>query len=127
MGANKTSLSAGIIIRAILQEAIGDKATAIFPVVADTATLPYIQYRRVAMQQNLTKGRPAADEAQIEVNCYAGTYAGSIELAEEVRAALDGMRSEYGGMVMRSCYLADAEEYYDEEAFIQRLTFNVKI
>lgn len=130
MAANKTSLSAGSIIRdMLLKDAEVKKRTnKVFPVAADTAILPYILYRRASLEQNPTKaGYPGADTVAIEVVCYTEKYADGVELAEAVRAALDGKQGEKDGLAMRSCILTDSEESYDSDAYAQQLVFNVKI
>lgn len=126
----KTSLSVGYIISDILtkDEEVMKRAKKVFPVATDKAVLPYVAYRRSRLEQNpLKSGAPGADTVQIEVNCYAATYMGSVELAEEVRRALDGKQGEKDGLRMRSCSLADGQEFYEDDAFVQGLTFNIKI
>lgn len=131
MAANKkTSLSAGSIIRDMLlyDTEVKKRTNKVFPVAIDNAVLPYILYRRASLEQNPTKaGYPGADTVAIEVVCYTEKYAESVELAEAVRAALDGKQGEKDGLVMRSCTLVDSEEGYDSDAFAQQLMFNVKI
>ena len=70
---------------------------------------------------------PGADKVQIAINCYSKTYEGSIELAEAVRAALDNVQGEKSGLAMRSCYLSDGEEFYEDDAYVQGLIFTVQI
>lgn len=126
----KTSLSAGIIIRDILTKDADVRriATKVFPVVTDKATLPYVAYRRARLDHDPVKtGVPGADKAMIEINCYGKTYEQSIELAEAVRAALDNVQAEKSGLAMRSCYLSDGEEFYEDDAYVQGLTFSVQI
>lgn len=126
----KTSLSAGVIIRDILtkNDAVMKIAKKVFPVVIDKALLPYVAYRRSRLEHNPTKaGQPGADAVQIDVNCYAVTYEESVELAEAVREALDYTRGEKDGLIMRSCTLIDGEEFYEDDAFVQGLTFRVQI
>ena len=124
MAANKTSLSAGSIIRDMLLQdpEVAKHTKKVFPVATDTAVLPYILYRRASIEQNPTKaGYPGADTVTIEVICY------TEKLAEAVRAALDGKQGEKDGLVMRSCVLTDGEEGYDSDAYAQQLVFNIKI
>lgn len=130
MAQKKTSLSAGAIIRDILlaDEEVKRRTKKVFPIVIDTAQLPYILYRRAALKHDPTKsGMPGADTVTMEVVCYTATYAEGVELAEAVRAALDYARGERDGMVMRSCTLTDSEEGYEDDAFVQQLVFQVKI
>ena len=129
MAVNKSSLSAGKIIRAMLIEdsEVMARANKVFPVVEDSAELPYIVYRRTQLEQDTTKGRRGADTVGIEILCYTKGYTEGVELAEAVRGALDGAQGESDGLVMRSCYLADSEEAWQDDAYVQQLVFNVKI
>lgn len=130
MAVPKTSLSAGAIIRAVLlaDPEVTCRTRKIFPVVTDRADLPYILYRRSALSVNPQKqGQPGADEIQMEVLCFTERYGEGVELAEAVRAALDYTSVEHEGQRMRGCYLADSEEAYQDDAFVQQLVFKVKI
>ena len=129
MAVNKSSLSAGEIIRAILiaDSEVAARAKKVFPVVEDSAELPYIVYRRTQLEQEPTKAGRGADTVGIEILCYTQHYTEGVELAEAVRGALDGVQGESDGLVMRSCYLADSEEAWQDDAYVQQLVFNVKI
>lgn len=128
MAANKTSLSSGEIIRAVLtsDETVMGIVTKVFPVVTDEAKLPYVMYRRAHMEQVPTKGI-GADTVGVEVTCYAEQYTQSVELAEAVRAALDGKQASIDGLSMRSCHLTDSEEAWEDDAYVQQLIFTIKI
>lgn len=126
----KTSLSAGAVIREILlaDADVKRRTGKIFPVMTSKAELPYILYRRAALQHNPTKaGQPGADTVTMEVFCYTASYADGVELAEAVRKALDYAQGEKDGLIMRSCTLVDSEEDFADDAFVQCLSFNVKI
>ncbi len=130
MAQNKSSLSAGAVIRSILlsNEDVKKRTNKVFPIAIDKAVLPYILYRRAALQHNPSKaGLPGADTVTMEVVCYTAKYAEGVELAEAVRAALDYSQAERDGVVMRSCMLTDSEEGYEDDAFLQQLVFQVKI
>lgn len=130
MAVPKTSLSAGAVIRAeLLEDAeVAARTNKVFPVATDCAELPYILYRRTSLSPNPQKsGQPGADEIQIEVICFTERYGEGVELAEAVRAALDQITAEHDGMRLRSCYLLDSEEAYQDDAFVQQLVFSVKI
>ncbi len=128
--AQKTSLNAGAVIRSILisNAEVKKRTNKIFPISIDSAQLPYILYRRASLAHNPTKaGMPGADTVTMEVVCYTAKYAESVELAEAVRGALDYAQGESDGTVMRSCVLSDSEEGYEDDAFVQRLVFQVRI
>lgn len=123
-----TSLSVGKIIHKVLteDETISASVTKVFPIVTDKAVLPYIAYRRVSHDPNVNKvSNP--DTTHVEVAVFAADYEKSIELAEAVRAALDGKKAELNGLKMRICYFADGEEGYQDEAFVQKLVFTIKV
>lgn len=129
MAVNKSSLSAGEIIRAVLVEdpEVAARTTKVYPVVADEAKLPYVVYRRTQLEQDATKSRRGADTIGIEVLCYTEQYTPGVELAEAVRDALDGKQAEVDGLVMRSCHLSDSEEGWQDDAYVQQLVFTVKM
>ena len=129
MAVSKTSLSAGEIIRSILisDSEVSARVKKIFPVVEDSAELPYIVYRRAQLEQTTVKSGRGADTVGMEILCYTEHYTDGVELAESVRGALDGAQGEVNGLVMRSCYLADSEESWQDDAYIQQLMFNIKI
>lgn len=130
MAASKTSLSAGEVIRAALldDKDVMARVNKIFPVVADSAELPYISYRRAGFEQNPQKaGAPGADAIQLEVLCFTARYTEGVELAEAVRAALDHATITQGDLRLRSCTLTDSEEAYQDDAFVQQLVFTVNI
>ena len=130
MAASKTSLSAGEVIRAALldDKDVMARVNKIFPVVADSAELPYISYRRAGFEQNPQKaGAPGADSIQLEVLCFTARYTEGVELAEAVRAALDHTTITQDGLRLRACTLTDSEEAYQDDAYVQQLVFTVNI
>ena len=129
MAVSKSSLSAGEIIRAVLTSdpEVTARAKKVYPVVEDTAELPYVVYRRTQLEQGQVKGRRGNDNVTIEVLCYTKGYTEGVELAEAVRDALDNKTAESDGLVMRSCYQTDSEEAWQDDAYLQVLVFNVKM
>lgn len=129
MAVSKSSLSASEIIRAVLTSdpEVTARAKKVYPVVEDTAELPYVVYRRTQLEQGQVKGRRGNDNVTIEVLCYTKGYTEGVELAEAVRDALDNKTAESDGLVMRSCYLTDSEEAWQDDAYLQVLVFNVKM
>lgn len=125
-----SSISAGIAISDMLKasQEVKEMVTDIYSVVAEEkATLPYIVYRRVSLDQQAVKSPLYCDQATIEVLCYAASYPDSVELAELAREALDGQRWTGDGLTVRSCRLADSDEGWMDDAYFQRLIFNIKI
>lgn len=130
MAVNKTSLSAGALVREILLEdaAVSGRTRKVYPVVTDQAELPYILYRRAGMSTIPQKaGQPGADDVQMEILCFTARYGEGVELAEAVRGALDMVSAEGCGLRLRGCYLSDSEEGWEDDAYIQRMVFILKL
>lgn len=130
MAVSKTSLSAGMVIRAALLEnaEVAKRTNKVFPVVTDSAELPYILYRRASMTATPQKsGQPMPDETMMEILCFAERYSEGVELAEAVREALDCVTAEHNGLRLHSCYLTDSEEAWQDDAFVQQLIFRIKV
>lgn len=126
--APRTSISAGIIVGALLadDEAVSQTVTKIFPVLVKDADLPYVAYRCLRMDSQPVKNGRGSETSFVEVLCVSEGYGEGVRLAESVRAALDRQKAAAPGMTMRDCLFIDREEAYDG-AFIQRLIFQVKI
>lgn len=124
-----TSLSVGNIVYEVLSGNADVMAIAskVFPVVTDNAELPYVAYRRASLNQIPVKTGNGADSVVIEVHCYAATYEESVELAEAVRAALDHAQAIREGLVLRSCTLTDAVELWQDDAYVQALSFTLRV
>ena len=126
----KTILSAGEVLYELLttNAAVNGIVTKVFPVVTDNAELPYIAYRRQGFRQAESKSaRLGADAATYAVRCYAKTYSESITLAEAVRACLDGIQAKTDDVFMRSCYMSDASESWENDAYVQEMIFDIKM
>lgn len=126
-----TSLSAGKVIFAMLNGSadVTSRVTKIFPVVASQeAKLPYISYGRTGLTSVPQKsGQPVADTVVITIDCYTSQYLEGVELAEIVRSLLDHKSYRLGDIVLRMCTLVDSAEDWQSDAFVQSLTFQVKI
>lgn len=133
MGVSKTILSAGELIKKALttNDRVQSLTARIVPVVAtDGATTRYVVYRRTSLEQNPVKAKDGSYTGVFEVSCYAEKYDDSVELAEAVKNALDGKKiesDETDGINARSVTLSDAYEDYEADAFVQVLTFKIKI
>ncbi len=119
-----TSLSAGLWIYKQL-EGMDAPVVAVMDPGRDTR-LPYVAYRRTALEAKAVKGCTGPEIATYEVSCYAAGYGESVELAEEVRARLDRTQDSIGSLVIRSCLLVGAEEDWEGDAYVQRLEFEVR-
>lgn len=132
MGKERSSLSAGVVIRDVLLD--NDRVTgitqSIIPVFSPTENLilPYVIYRRLKLDGRTVKTDPRrAESVEMEVACYASGYSESVDLAEAVRAALDHKTMSSDGLNLRSCTLVDSSETYEGDAFVQILVFDVRV
>ena len=76
----RTSISAGLIIGTLLSEDpyVAAMATDVFPVVIDEATLPYVSFRALKMENSPAKGVPGSEALLVEVCCFSDSYSGSV-------------------------------------------------
>lgn len=126
----KTSISIGEAINDLLasDKALTSAVTRIFPVVTDVAELPYVAYRRVKTEQVSVKGfRTGAEMVMVQVNSYAASYEKSIAVAEIVRQILDGVQYDKNGLSIRSSVMVNSEELWKNDAFVQKLIFEMKV
>ncbi|MBJ2184559.1 MAG: DUF3168 domain-containing protein [Muribaculaceae bacterium] len=127
-----TSLSGGALVRAALlsHPAIRDSVTRIFPVAVPEATLPYMVYRRTAMQPVAWKSHGSDDTLTVEITVCTAAYDEGVRLAEAVREVFDGTQieiPELPALRARRSSIVDACETYEADAYIQIITINIKI
>lgn len=126
MAASKvTSISAGSLLYEILanDETVKGLATRIYPLYEDDGKLPYCVYACIGMDQTAIKAGKGSDHLQMQIDCYAATYAESVTLAEAIRSALDRRQTGANGLTLNCSILTDRVEAYDGDAFVQILTF----
>ena len=119
-----TGLQIGKCIKTILSGL--DK---VFPMIADKDTeYPFIVYRRYSLTPSSSKDRYCYRElATVEIIVAATTYAESISLAEQVKQKMCSASGEYNGIVIGGIVMTDALEQYLEDAFIQKMTFQIEV
>lgn len=129
MDAPKTSLSAGDLVRSVLleDEAVTAITRKIFPLATDTAVLPYVLYRRTALDAVPTKAGESSDTVRLEIVCYAADYDQSLRLAEAVRGALDYYNLHDESMAISGMRLVDSSEEWASDAYAQILEFELNV
>lgn len=129
----KSSVSVGLIVRKLLvgNKAVKERVNKVFPIDVAKAVLPYVVYRKVGFSEQGVKngGLSGAGTVIVEVAAFSATYEGSVELAEAVRAAMDGAhgRDEDTGLTLRSCVMTDCEEGFEGDAYFQDMTFEMRL
>lgn len=101
----------------------------VFPLVADQGTqYPFVVYRRVGLQHSNTKDRYNYSElATVEVIVAGSTYTESLQIAKEVMGRMEYTRGRFNDITISEIKLIGATEDFIDDAFIQKLTFNIEI
>lgn len=122
-------LSAGLALwwRLADDRAVSASVTRVFPVVAEEAELPYIAYRRIGLEQRPVKQGSWCDTVRVEVSVCSSGYEEGVRIAELVRSALDGWQWSAAGLHVRSCSLAESEESWNDDCYVQTLVFEMRI
>lgn len=100
----------------------------IYPLVTDKTPYPFIVFTRDQVDPDYDKNGPASGAfVTAEIMVVAETYPMSIEIAEAVLAALDGVTSDREDFRVDFCELTGANEAYTNDAFVQILNFRFHI
>lgn len=99
----------------------------VYPLVADNdAKFPFIIYKRVELFDNTTKdGYTNEDTLTYEIKVVTDTYQKGIDIANDVRKAIEHGTKTYSDMTIEDIRLINATEDYMENAFIQTLNFQL--
>lgn len=120
-----TALSVGKVIKQQLDSVMPKK---VFPLIAPAKTdYPFIIYRRSGVTVSSNKDYSGEDTARIEVITAAVNYDESIKIAEDIREALEHKRGKVNGLIIEDIELIQADESYLSDAYVQKLTFNIKL
>lgn len=113
---------------ATISELVG---TRVFPELADQEqAAPYVVYNIRSNDPSDVQGGPSAlDTASIEVNCYATTYTGAIDLADAVRTCLDRRSGTYSGVNVQSVqYITEVMDFEEPHRLYRVMTdYEVRI
>ena len=108
---------------------VGDK---IFPdivpdkdIAGKNLNYPLIVMIRTAITPSYSKGC-SSDTATVEIICYANQYFEAVDMAELVRELLDGFSGDVDGTHISDIRLDNAIEGFNETAYFQQLTFNIR-
>lgn len=96
----------------------------IYPLVAEeSVSYPFIIFTKESVNGNYTKDFLTYDTAVISVAVAARNYFQTVQIAERVRAVLEGYRDSYFSAIQ----LDNVSEDFIEDAYVQQLQFNTKI
>lgn len=126
----RTIISAGLPIRKILNDdpLLRLRGVKVYPLrVPIGVKFPYIVYSCTNSETRTVKVGAFADEAIVEVVCFSSEYTECINIAEEVRRALDGVQIDTEEVHLRSVRLDNTFEEATEDAFARVLQFRVRM
>lgn len=100
----------------------------VFPLVAEqTTTFPFIVYWRDNVVSDSCKDGMHEDEVTFTVVAVTDNYPLSLELANAIRESLETMRLVSRGMLITNCKVTGVEESFQENAYVQTLTFGCTV
>lgn len=104
------------------------RPTSIFPLIANANTnFPYIVMQRTGIRANYSKAGLIDDNVTIEIICVSNDYSQSIDIAQEVRNTLDAKRFRDDDILIDNIEIESITEEWAENAYLQRLVFNMNI
>lgn len=118
------SLKVGKFIAELLKEIIP-----IYAVIADhTATYPFAVYRRSGLTCLNTKDKfNYTEHVLLTIAIASKDYDESVELADKVKTALEHRSGIISDIYVEGVDTVDASEDWQNDAFIQSLTFRIKV
>lgn len=97
-----------------------------YPIVADNdAKYPFIVYKRIGLSSLMCKDGNYEDVATVEVTVVAEKYATSVDIAQQVREALENNYDTFDGMEIETTLQSGTEDFSDS-AYTQKLTYKIK-
>ena len=97
-----------------------------YPIVADNdAKYPFIVYKRIGLNSLICKDGNYEDMATVEVTVVAEKYAISVDIAQQVREALEDNFDTFDGMEIETT-LQSATEDFSDSAYTQKLIYRIK-
>ena len=92
------------------------------------ADIPYIVYGGLSIQPDYTKDGAGQDNTQVQVTVVGKGAGETVEMANEVRYELEGVRAEYARFTVNDCTVSSIDvEYLQEiDAYAVNIVFNFK-
>ena len=104
---------------------IGDR---IYPLGTKVETaLPFVVYERNTVTPTYSKDGMASARSYCSILCAGETFQSSLDLANAVIDALDGVTASYDGFDVTRAAVSSAGENYVQGAYIQEVEFNYTI
>lgn len=109
-----------------LKTYVGDR---IYPIVANEGTeFPFIVYSRTNVTPSYVKAGIYVDSTTVEINIVSTNYIESVDIANEVRNIMENIKgTSIDNLYIDEIKLSSCNEGFYEYAFVQILTFDIKI
>lgn len=126
------AIEIGSVIKSLLlsKQDVTDKIKKeIHPIVAPSGTgYPFVTYCRTGVAPTYTKDKQSIeDTATVDVTIHAASYESSVEILLIVFDALQGYSGECNGIDVNEIRMVDSSEDFQEESYLQNLTFEIDI
>ncbi len=107
---------------------IEQTGTRCYPLIAENSTnFPFIIYKRDSLErESLTKDGYGSDYVNVTITVVAESYKESLDIAQQVRQLLTVNSYNYNMMKITS-NLTAAYESYEDNSYIQTLTFTMSV
>lgn len=107
---------------------IEETGTRCYPLIAENSTnFPFIIYKRDSLERDsLTKDGYGDDNVTVTITVVAESYKESLDIAQQVRQLLTVNNYNYNMMKITS-NLTSAYEYFEDNNYIQSLTFTMSV
>lgn len=105
-----------------LKKAVGDK---IFPIATkNEVEFPFIVYERDSVTPRYDKSGASVTESSVNVFVLSESYTESLDIAEDVIAALERKDAVYEGFEVIGATMLGATESFTSNTYVQQISFN---
>lgn len=105
-----------------LKKAVGDK---IFPIATkNEVEFPFIVYERDSVTPRYDKSGASVTESSVNVYVLSESYTESLDIAEDVIAALERKDAVYEGFEVIGATMLGATESFTANTYVQQISFN---
>ena len=109
-------------------EVLKESVTAIYPLIAENdAKFPFITFSRDNIFTSVSKDGYYEDKVTFSIMVVSANYIGSLEIANRVRQIFEKKKIITTDVTLHSVRLTGVDESYNENSYIQNLSFDCVI
>lgn len=109
-------------------EVLKESVTAIYPLIAENdAKFPFITFSRDNIFTSVCKDGLFEDKVSFSITVVSANYIGSLEIANRVRQIFEKNKINTTDVTLHSVRLTGVDESYNENSYIQNLSFDCVI